>query len=332
MTITSPPAAPAPVGPPRLRDTFQRNSTLIYPFVSVLLIVAYFTLQSSHFLTFDNLTNVGRQAAVLLLVALAGTVVILIGSIDLSVGANVTLSGIISALAVDNVGLLAAIVLGVAAGAIIGLINGSIYTMLKVPSFLVTLGTMSVCAGVAGHISGGSAVVYQSSALPALVNSKSIFGIPNVIFIVLAVAALLTLVCFRTRFGRYLYAIGGGEPVAVLSGINLRKYKILAFVLGGALCGLGGVILTGQVQAGSPSAGDTLLLDSIAAVVMGGTALSGGIGGAHRTILGVVVIALLSNGMDLTGVNNFTQEIVKGIVVVASVALTIDRSRYSFIK
>lgn len=161
---------------------------------------------------------------------------------------------------------------GVLAGAAIGFANGAIYTGLKVPSFLVTLGTMSVCAGVAGHLSGGSAIVYSSTALPEFVNSKSLLGIPNVIFIVLAVAALLTAVSFRTKFGRYLYAIGGGEPVAVLSGINLRRYKILAFVLGGALCGLGGVILTGQVQAGSPSAGDALLLDSIAAVVMGGTA------------------------------------------------------------
>ncbi|PBC57076.1 ABC transporter permease [Rhodococcus sp. ACPA1] len=315
-----------------ISETLRKNSTLVYPFVSVFAIIAYFTITSPQFLTFDNATNIGRQAAVLLLVALAGTIVILIGSIDLSVGANVTLSGLVTAAAVDRIGLLGAITAGVLAGAAIGFANGAIYTGLKVPSFLVTLGTMSVCAGVAGHLSGGSAIVYSSTALPEFVNSKSLLGIPNVIFIVLAVAALLTAVSFRTKFGRYLYAIGGGEPVAVLSGINLRRYKILAFVLGGALCGLGGVILTGQVQAGSPSAGDALLLDSIAAVVMGGTALSGGLGGAHRTVLGVVVIALLSNGMDLTGVNNFTQEIVKGLVVVASVALTIDRSRYSFIK
>ncbi|WP_432855101.1 ABC transporter permease [Amycolatopsis sp. CA-161197] len=309
-----------------------RSTTLLYPLLSVVALVVVFTIASPNFLTLDNFSNIGRQASVLLLVSLAGTVVILIGSIDLSVGANVTLSGLVTALTLDKLGVAGGLLAGIAVGAVIGLFNGSVYTVFRVPSFLVTLGSLSICGGIADHLSKGSAVLFSETGLTGLVNAGPVLGIPNIVLIVLVVTGVLTFTAFRTSFGRYLFAIGGGEPVAALSGLNVRGYKIAAFVLAGALCGLGGVLITGQVQAGSPGAGDAMLLDSIAAVVMGGTALSGGLGGPHRTLLGVVVIAILSNGMDLMGIDSFTQEIVKGIVVILAVALTIDRSRYAAIK
>ena len=165
-----------------------------------------------------------------------------------------------------------------------------------------------------------------------MANNTTLLGIPNVVLIAAVVTAILTFVVFRTKFGRYLYAIGGGEPVAALSGIPIRRFKVLAFVVAGALCGLSGALITGQVGAGTPDVGSSYLLDSIAAVVMGGTALSGGIGGPHRTVLGALVIAILSNGMDIIQVGDFTQDIVKGLVVILAVALTIDRQKYPFMK
>ena len=200
------------------------------------------------------------------------------------------------------------------------------------PSFLVTLGMLSILVGVSNQISQGQSILFENELLLTLVNGSVFLGIPNVIWFALIATAVLTVVSFRTKLGRYLFALGGGEIVAAHAGVPVDFYKILAFVLAGAICGLAGVMLTGQVGAGTPTAGSGLLLNSIAAVVMGGTALSGGIGGPHRTFLGVLVIAILTNGMDVTAVNSFTQDIVKGFVIILAVSLTIDRSKYPFIK
>ncbi|ODT21102.1 MAG: ABC transporter permease [Mesorhizobium sp. 65-26] len=298
----------------------------------MVLLIAYFSYVNPLFFSSSNALNIGRQSSVLLMVALAGTVVILIGSIDLSVGALVTLTGILAALTVDQYGLLGATLVGVGVGALVGLVNGSLVTMLRVPSFLVTLGMLSILSGVSNQISQGQSILFTDSLLPDLVNGSFVLGVPNVIWFALIATGLLTVVAFRTKLGRYLYALGGGEIVASHAGVPVTFYKILAFMLAGAICGLAGVMLTGQVGAGTPTAGSSLLLNSIAAVVMGGTALSGGIGGPHRTFLGVLVIAILTNGMDVTEVNSFTQDIVKGFVIILAVSLTIDRSKYLFIK
>ena len=306
--------------------------TIILPLVAIVVLIAYFTYVNPLFFSSANALNIGRQSSVLLIVALAGTVVILIGSIDLSVGALVTLTGILAALTVDRFGVGGAILVAIVVGGFVGLINGSLVTMLKVPSFLVTLGMLSILSGVSNQISQGQSILFMNGTLPDIVNGAVVLGIPNVIWFALIATAILTVIAFRTKLGRYLYALGGGEIVAANAGVPVTFYKVLTFVLAGAICGFAGVIMTGQVGAGTPTAGSSLLLNSIAAVVMGGTALSGGIGGPHRTFLGVLVIAILTNGMDVTEVNSFTQDIVKGLVIILAVSLTIDRSKYSFIK
>jgi ribose transport system permease protein len=311
---------------------FSRLRVALLPLVSIVALVIYFTAVNPLFFSASNALNIGRQSSVLLLVSLAETVVILIGSIDLSVGALVTLTGILTALTVDTLGAFGGGLVGVAAGAFVGLANGLLVTMLRVPSFLVTLGVLSILSGVTNQISQGQSILFANTLLPSLVNNAPVFGVPNVIWFGLGAAAILTIVAFKTKLGRYLYALGGGEVVAAHAGVPVTLYKVLAFVLSGAICGFSGVMLTGQVGAGTPTAGSGLLLNSIAAVVMGGTALSGGIGGPHRTLLGVLVIAILTNGMDVTEVNSFTQDIVKGAVIILAVSLTIDRSKYSFIK
>lgn len=310
----------------------SRFRVALLPLVSIVALVIYFTAVNPLFFSASNALNIGRQSSVLLLVSLAETVVILIGSIDLSVGALVTLTGILTALTVDTLGAFGGGLVGVAAGAFVGLSNGLLVTMLRVPSFLVTLGMLSILSGVTNQISLGQSILFANTLLPSLVNNAPILGVPNVIWFGLGATAILTIVAFKTKLGRYLYALGGGEVVAAHAGVPVTLYKVLAFVLSGAICGFSGVMLTGQVGAGTPTAGGGLLLNSIAAVVMGGTALSGGIGGPHRTLLGVLVIAILTNGMDVTEVNSFTQDIVKGAVIILAVSLTIDRSKYSFIK
>jgi ribose transport system permease protein len=311
---------------------FSRFRVALLPLVSIVALVIYFTAVNPLFFSASNALNIGRQSSVLLLVSLAETVVILIGSIDLSVGALVTLTGILTALTVDTLGAFGGGLVGVAAGAFVGLANGLLVTMLRVPSFLVTLGMLSILSGVTNQISQGQSILFANTLLSSLVNNAPVFGVPNVIWFGLGATAILTIVAFKTKLGRYLYALGGGEVVAAHAGVPVTLYKVLAFVLSGAICGFSGVMLTGQVGAGTPTAGSGLLLNSIAAVVMGGTALSGGIGGPHRTLLGVLVIAILTNGMDVTEVNSFTQDIVKGAVIILAVSLTIDRSKYSFIK
>jgi ribose transport system permease protein len=306
--------------------------TIILPILAIVVLIAYFTYVNPLFFSASNALNIGRQSSVLLMVALSGTIVILIGSIDLSVGSLVTLTGILTAMTVDALGVPGAVLVAVGVGALVGLVNGGLVTLLKVPSFLVTLGLLSVLAGIANQISQGQSILFMDSLLPNLVNGSYFLGVPNVIWFALLATVILTIIAFRTKLGRYLYALGGGEIVAAHAGVPVTSYKILAFVLSGAISGLAGVMLTGQVGAGTPTAGGGLLLNSIAAVVMGGTALSGGIGGPHRTFLGVLVIAILTNGMDVTAVNSFTQDIVKGCVIILAVSLTIDRSKYAFIK
>ncbi|MCX5479600.1 ABC transporter permease [Kaistia geumhonensis] len=329
MSTTAPPTA---AGVMNGQSFLARHAVSLYPLLVILALVAFFAVQNPYFATFDNAMNIGRQSSVLLLVALAGTMVIMIGSIDLSVGSIVTLSGIVTALAIDPFGPGIAIAAGVGAGIAVGLINGLTLIALKVPSFLVTLGMLSVLSGIANMICGGSSIMFMDQGLTTFVNSELVPGLPNIILIALLTAALLSFVAFKTVLGRYLYAIGGGEVVAANTGVPVNRYKVYAFMLSGGLCGLAGVLLTAQVGAGTPAAGANMLLDSIAAIVMGGTALSGGIGGPQRTILGVLVIAILSNGMDVTEVSSFTQEIVKGLVIILAVASTIDRKKYLFIK
>lgn len=315
-----------------LRLSAGKYRSLLPSTVSIFVLIAYFSVMNPLFLSTANAGNIGRQSAVLLMVALAQTAVVLVGSIDLSIAAMVTVAGLVSALCADQFGALGATLIGVAFGGLVGLANGVLVTALRVPSFLVTLGMLSILTGVGNQLSQGQSILFDDQTLPNIVNGTTIFNVPNIIWFAILLTVLFTVVAFWTRLGRYLFALGGGELVASNAGVPVTFYKILAFVICGATCGLAGVMLTGQVAAGTPAAGSSLLLNAIAAVVMGGTALSGGVGGPHRTFLGVLVIAVLTNGMDVTQVDPFMQDIVKGVVIILAVALTIDRAKYAFIK
>nr|WP_255197696.1 ABC transporter permease [Halorarius litoreus] len=303
------------------------------PFVMLFGLIIIFTFTADNFLTESNLLdNVAKNAVTLLLVALAGTFPILQQSIDLSVESVVLLTGVVTVVLISQFGLgLLAIPLAIGVGMLAGLFNGIVFTKLKVPSFLVTLGTLSVLAGVGKIITGGSTITFRNPAIRTI-STGDVLGIPNLVLWGLLIYVITIVLAFRTKFGRYCFALGENERVVELAGAKVDRYKIYPFVLSGLLCGTAGVLLTLRISSASPNIGSGLLLPSIAAIVMGGTALTGGVGGPHRTILGVLVIAVLNNGMNLLGIDSFVQEIILGLVVVAAVALSIDRAKIDVVK
>lgn len=303
------------------------------PFVMLFGLMFIFTFTTERFFTEANLLdNVAKNAVTLLLVALAGTFPILQQSIDLSVESVVLLTGVVTVVLISQFGLgLLAIPLAIGVGMLAGLFNGVVFTKLKVPSFLVTLGTLSVMAGVGKIITGGSTITFRNPAIRTIATGD-VFGIPNLVLWGLLIYVATIVLAFRTKFGRYCFALGENERVVELAGAKVDRYKIYPFVLSGLLCGIAGVLLTLRISSASPNIGSGLMLPSIAAIVMGGTALTGGVGGPHRTILGVLVIAVLNNGMNLLGIDSFVQEIILGLVVVAAVALSIDREKIDVVK
>jgi ribose transport system permease protein len=302
------------------------------PAVALVAIFLVFGGLKPAFFSVASLQNIMRQGAFLVVLSLAGTMAMLTGAIDLSVAANATLSGILVAKLTDHVGTGGAIVVALVACGVVGLVNAGVVSALRVPSFLVTLGMLSVLDGVSNELSGGAPISFHTQTLSTLVNSEGIPGVPNAAVIALVVVGLMTLVTFRTRLGRSIVAIGGNERAATLAGVPVARVKLYAFVLGGIMAGLAGVVFTGQALNGVPEGADPSLLASIAAIVVGGTSLSGGVGGPHRTLLGALVIVVLTSGMQIMAINPYVESMVYGGVVIAAVAVSIDRRRYGLIK
>jgi ribose/xylose/arabinose/galactoside ABC-type transport system permease subunit len=304
----------------------------IGPFAMLAVLVVIFTVLSEQFLTYDNLvTNVTNNSIILLLVALAGTFPILQQSIDLSTPAIVGFAGVITALLIPELGPFALIV-AVGAGGVVGGLNGIVFAKLKIPSFLATLGSMSIIEGATLLLTDGSSVPFRAPSVRTITNAELLFGIPNLVLWGLLTYLVVVFIARQTSFGRFCYALGESETVAELSGVKVDRYKIGAFVISGLLCGIAGALLAARISSASASMSDGLLLQSIAAIVMGGTALTGGVGGPHRTILGVLVIAVLQNGMNLIGIQQFVQSIILGAVVILAVAMSIDKRKIDVVK
>jgi len=315
----------------RLKSSWNKVSGLALPIGALIVLILLFGIWNPKFLTFLSLDNIMRQFGFLAILALAGTLAIMIGGIDLSVAANATLGGVIVARFVDQT-FVGAVLAVIVACSIVGLVNGVIITKLKVPSFLVTLGVWYICDGISQIICGGGPLPFFDQKLAFLVNRTSIPSVPNGFILTVVIIALLTVVALYTKYGRHLYAVGGNERAARLAGVRVDWLKISVFTIGGALAGVAGMIFTAQASSGTPLGVDPSLINSIAAIVIGGTALSGGVGGPHRTLLGALVIIVLSSGMNIVSMDPFAQLIVKGAVVIAAVAVTIDRRRYGMIK
>ncbi|MDA4890702.1 ABC transporter permease [Streptomyces sp. MS2A] len=314
------------------RNGSLRSRLILFaPLIALLVLVVFFAIVSPVFLTGSNLVNLVRQMAVLLVVALGSTFVVLIGSIDLSIGSIVTLTGVSSAMLVGVIGPGGALV-GFAVGVACGLVNGLVHVYLKVPSFIVTLGTMFVFAGIALIITGGRPQGLRSPELSALFGGTVLFGIPTISLWALLALVVAVLVERKLVFGYRAKAVGDAETVAKLSGIDVDRVKVLAFVLSGVFAAFAGLLLMTRTNSASGAMGEPFLMEALAAILLGGTSLMGGVGGPTRTILGVLVISVLSNGMNLASVDPFTQQTVKGVVLIAAVALTLNRKELSSVK
>lgn len=318
--------APAAAESKRARPAWSS----ITPVIALVILVVVFSLADSRFFQFENALNILRQSAVLLVLAMASTIVIMMGSIDLSIGSVLSLTAFVGAILAQTAGTGILLLLPLL-GAACGLLNGMLVAYGRLPSFLVTLGLMYAFDGLAKFISGGRPLSVRPDTIVTIFGG-SIGGFPTVVlWALLALVAAVLLVRY-TRFGRYMYALGGNEKAARLSGVPAARYKLLAFVVAGLFAGLAGLLQLARVRSASPDMGEPFLLPAIAAVVMGGTPLSGGIGGPARTVIGVLIIAILGNGMVIAAVDPFLQNVVQGLVVIGAVALTIDRRKLTLVK
>lgn len=301
-----------------------------FPFLLLLTLCIVFSLMSTRFLTVGNAMIIAQQAVVLLVTALGMTFVIVAGSIDLSVGAVVAVSALAAAMTSSTLGPFA-IVPACLVGLFCGWLNGIVIAKGKVPSFIVTLGAMVIYRGIVLLFTRGAPVSIEDEQFLSVYAGRTL-GIPHSALIALLLVTLSTVILNRTVFGREVKAIGGGERVARLTGIHIDRVKIGMFALLGLLCGVAGLLQSSRAMAATAQLGEGLELDVIAAVVVGGTPLTGGIGSIQGTILGVFIITILSNGMNMVGVDPYLQNIVKGLVMVASVFITIDRRKIGIIK
>lgn len=297
------------------------------PLLGLLLLCLVLSLTTDRFLAVNNLLNVMDQATVLGIMAIGMTFVILIGGIDLSVGSLLALSTMVMGTLNVNFGvpLPVAILGGVTAAAIGGLANGVLVVRLGMPAFVATLATMSIARGLANLITNGTQITGYSSWFSDL----SIIRYGGLISATVALFILVVLISWILlsyhSIGRKVYAIGGGSEVARLAGINVKKYTTLIYVLCGITAGIGGVILATRLDSSEPSAGLGWELDVIAAVVIGGGSLTGGVGTIGGTVIGVLIIGVLRNGLNLIGISPFIQQIVIGVVI--AVAVIIDQLR-----
>ncbi len=312
-------------------ESLRRSAPTLGPVIALVVLIIIFSALNSHFFSLGNATNVLQQAAVLTVLALGETFVITMGSIDLSIGSTVSMVGMLAALLIRDHGQWAVLAAPLA-GAAIGAINGWLAAYARLPSFLTTLGMLFAVNGMTLYLTQGTAISVQPDLQIQSVFNGLLFGIPTIALWALAAWAISVFAARRTRFGRYVYAIGGGETVAKLCGVPVARFKLYAFVVCGLLAGFAAILLMLRVSGSDPTMGAPLLLPAIAAVVMGGTPLTGGVGGPHRTLLGVLVITILQNGMNLADVNPFLQDVVLGAGVIIAVAINMDRKGLALVK
>ena len=306
------------------------------PLIVLILLVFSLAIINPRFVSSANLANLARQSSILLIVALGEFFIILMGSIDLSLEGTMGLSAVLIGLLASNYfnnndfGLWA-VLISIAAGTLIGFLNGIIHTKLRIPAFMTTLGMMYVGLGLAPWMSNGMNLPIRDEMILSWARGNSL-GIPNLTFFGIAIFLIALFIEKFTRLGRYIFAIGGAESNAKLAGIPITKYKIMAFTLAGFFIGVGGMLNSARIGAGTSTAGLNQLFAAITAVVVGGTAMTGGTGGVFQTLIGTLIVTVISNGMVLAGVHSFAQLAVQGIIITVAVILTLDRSKLPFIK
>ncbi|OHV08475.1 ABC transporter permease [Kushneria phosphatilytica] len=311
----------------RRRLARYRRSPVLYPVIGFVVVFIAMALVNDNFLSANNLTNVARQGSIIAIIAVGMSFAIFTGGIDLSVGPVMALSGTIMA------GLMAAgwpptlaVIAGLLLGMALGAFNGGCVAFGRMPPIIVTLATMGMARGLALIYTGG----YPISGLPmgfSFFGRGELLGLEVPILIMLLVYAIAWLVMHHTPIGRYIYAIGGNEEATRLTGIRVSRIKVLVYTVSGLTAAIAGLVLTSRLMSGQPNAGTGFELDAIAAVVLGGAAISGGRGAILGTLVGAMLLAILNNGLNLLGVSPYLQDVVKGAIIL--LAIYIGRSRNS---
>lgn len=304
---------------------FRSNAGII----CVMLIIGIgLSFLTPNFLTSNNIISVLRQISNNIYLALGMTLVIILGGIDLSVGSIVAMSGTLTVgmIVTNGMGMWPAIIVGVLLGVVVGFFNGFVVTTFKVPAFIVTLATMNIAKGIAYIYSGGQSTRITNDAY-AMIGTGYLFGIiPLPVVYMILLIILFSVILRKTRFGTYVYAVGGNRESARLSGVPIKKVEILVFTLTGVLAAFAGIVLSSRMYSGQPSAGDGYEMDAIAACVLGGVSMSGGVGNVSGTVIGAIVIGIISNGLNLMGVSSFWQLVVKGIIILVAVIIDSQKS------
>lgn len=330
MSATSTPSKPA--GADRKPSRFPAiDAAIVGPGLALIVMFVVYSIASPYFLTTQNITNVLVQSAPLLVLATGQTFALLMGGLDLSQGSVISLVSVVTASVMMSFGIVPGALLGIGAGALVGVVNGLLVGRARIQPFIVTLGMLYIVAGLALVVSGGSTIF----GLPR--PDVDIFfwfggGFIGPVPVPLLIAALLLGLAFYvlagTPVGRHIYAIGGNEQVAVMSGIDVGRVKIIIFAISGAYAAVAGFMLSGRVISGQPLLGSgELLLQSIGAVIIGGTSIFGGRGGVLRTLLGVLVIAFMVNGLNLLTISTFTQQVIVGAIIILSAWINSFRRR-----
>lgn len=288
-----------------------------------------------NFLKADNLLNIANQIAVIAIVAIGATLVIVTAGIDLSVGSLIALAAVTCTLLIREVaggaqatalGMIPCALAAMALCGVLGLLAGGCVTWLEIPPFIVTLALMLVASGLA-FIAARGLSVYQVPDSFVWLGRGSSLGLPNAVLLMLLLYLAAHVLMRHTLLGRYLYAVGGNPEAARLSGVPVRRVILFAYAASGTLAGLGGIVMASQLKSGSPTYGQMYELYVIAAVVVGGTSLKGGEGGVLGTLVGAFIIAVIQNGMNLTGVESYTQKVVLGLVILGAVTLDLLKQR-----
>jgi ribose/xylose/arabinose/galactoside ABC-type transport system permease subunit len=299
------------------------------PVLTLFALCAVTALLTDRFLSPLNLTNILVQSSIMAVIAIGMTFVIVGGGFDLSVGSTAALSGCVAAMVMLEAGIAAGVVAGVAAGALVGLANGVIIAVLNVNPFITTLGTMVLVRGVVYLITGGAPVSGETGLPSAFVvfGSGRFLGIHYLVWVPAILLAVLSYVLHAMPYGRRLYATGGSREAAYLSGVPVRRVIASTYIWCGALAGVAGVMLAARLQSGQPTAGEFYELTAIAAVVLGGAALHGGEGSLCKSVIGVFIMIVLGNSLNLLNVDSYWQRVAIGAVIIAAAAAERLRSR-----
>ncbi len=311
-----------------IKKFFFENTGIL---VALIVIFGILSFLSPVFLTQDNMFNVLRQVSTNAYLALGMTFVIITGGIDLSVGAMVALSGVFSVGLVSNAGFnpVIAIICGLLLGTGVGLFNGVVIAYTKMPAFIVTMAVMNICRGAGLVYTNGAPIRMDTETGFANLGVGYLGPVPLPVIFMVIFIVVLAIILNRTKFGTYVYAIGGNKEAAFYSGIEVKKVEVKVYMLAGFLSSFSGIILSARMFSGQPTVAEGFELDAIAACVLGGVSMSGGRGNISGTIIGVLIIGFINNGLTLLSVNSFVQLVIKGAVILIAVYIDILKKQKS---